>query len=423
MKTVFPLALLIVLASACGHDAGTAPVPGATPSPSAAPALALAPSDAWKEEELVIPPEKFSDGERAFRTIKDTLLASYYTTGITEDDLYRAAADGMLRRIDPKMQKWNKLLSPGELAEMEADMKGEIVGVGVKIHFDAASGYSDVLGTLPGSPAERAQLQAGDKILSVDGKLYKGKGMREVVRDIRGKAGDKVTLSVLRGDKILTVPLVREVVPFDLASASMIAPNVGYVRIRGFAEKTSATLKQALPKIAGAHAMLIDLRGNSGGLFDDAVTCAGFFLKNGTPILKLEKRAGAMETVTTTGEPLVGEMPLAVLVDGNTSSGAEFVAAALAEGRGAQLVGTRTFGKWSVQKLDKLGNGYAMKFTTSLFHAPSGKTYNGVGLAPDVEVTMDEKAQAVAEGIVDVEKRVAEDPQLRTALGIVRARP
>ena len=422
MKTILPLALAMLLAAACGHDAGTAPASTSSAAP-VAPTFALAPGDAPKDDDLVIPPEKFADGEKTFRTIKDTLLSSYYATGITEDDLYRAAAEGMLRRLDPKMQKWNKLLSPGELAEMEADMKGEVVGVGVKIHFDGTTGYTDVLGTLPGSPAERAQLQVGDKILSVDGKLYKGKATRDVVRDIRGKAGEKVTLGVLRGDKILMVPLTREVVPFDLASAQMIGQGVGYVRIRAFSEKTSAMVKQALSKVAGARAMVVDLRGNAGGLFDDAVTCAGFFLKNGSPIVQLEKRGGSLETVTSKGEQLVGDMPLTVLVDSSTSSGGEIVAAALSEGRGAQLVGTHTFGKWSVQKLDKLSNGYAMKFTTSLFHAPSGKTYNGVGLSPDVEVSMDEKAQAAAEAISDIDKRVGEDAQLRTALGIVRGRP
>jgi carboxyl-terminal processing protease len=169
--------------------------------------------------------------------------------------------------------------------------------------------------------------------------------------------------------------------------------------------------------------MVLDLRGNAGGLFDDAVTCASFFLKAGAPIVQLEKRGGATETVNSKSEQIVGDMPLAILVDGMTSSGAEFVAAALAEGRGAQLVGARSYGKWSVQKLDKLPNGYAMKFTTSLFRSPSGKTWNGVGLAPDIEVPMDDKAQAAAEAVADPEKRVAEDVQLRTALGLVRAHP
>jgi carboxyl-terminal processing protease len=414
------LMLLPLVLFACSHDA--APPPPSGTAPAATVVLAPSSSEGPKEEELVIPTEKFSDGERVFRSIKESLLANYYSSGITEDDLYRAAADGMLQRLDPKMQKWNKLLSPSDLADMEADMRGEVVGVGVKIHFDPATGYSDVLGVVPGSPAERGQIQAGDKILSVDGKLYKGKPMNAVVRDIRGKAGDKVTLSVLRGDKLLSVPLVREVVPFDVATGAMLSGGVGYVRIRGFNEKTPPSLKQALAKVSGARAMIVDLRNNWGGMFDDAVTCAGFFLKAGAPIVQLEKRGGAIDTVNAKGEQLVGDMPMAVLVDGMTSSGGEFVAAALGEGRGAQLVGARTFGKWSVQKLDKLPNGYAMKFTTSLFRSPSGKSWNGVGLAPDIEVPMDDKATAAAEAIADPEKRASEDVQLRTAIGVVRPR-
>jgi len=303
-------------------------------------------------------------------------------------------------------------------------MKGEVVGVGVKIHFDPATGHIGILGTVAGSPAEREKLQAGDEILSVDGKLYKGKEIHDVVRDVRGKAGENVTLTVLRDDKVFAVTLKREVVPIDVASGGMLDNGIGYVRIHAFHEKTPAALKGVLANVSGARAMVVDLRMNSGGLFDEAITSAGFFLKPGTPIVKVDKRGMPQETLVAKGERLVQDMPLVVLVNEDTASGAELVAAALAEGRGAQLVGTHTFGKWSVQKLDKLSNGYAMKYTTSTFSTPAGRTFGGQGVSPDVEVAF---GGGVGDHTLDkllaqpnLAKRAAEDPQLRTAMGLLK---
>jgi carboxyl-terminal processing protease len=426
MKTrnLLSLSLLIALSASCGHaETSQAPAPTAAASEPAPVALSGPSSGAGSleaSESFTLPSEKFSDGERAFRTLRETLQAHYYATGITEDDLYRAAAAGMLERIDPKMHKWNKLLSPSELADMDADLKGEIIGIGININYDSASGYTDVLSTIANSPAERAHLQAGDKIISVDGKLYKGKSLHDIIGAIRGKAGETVSLTVLRDDKLLTVPVKREVVPIESVSGMILAGDVGYVRINSFNGKTPSSLKDLLGTMAHVRAMVVDLRCSMGGLFEEAVASASYFLAPGTPIVKLEKRSEPMETVVSKGERIVGEMPMTILVDGETSSGAEFVAAALAEQRGAQLVGTHTLGKWSVQKIDKLPNGYAMKYTASLFHAPSGRSYDGVGLTPDVEVAMDDKAVAKALVLKDPQKRVAEDAQLRTAMSLLR---
>ena len=419
------LPVLVALFGACSHG-DTAPAPPGVAGPaSSAPAASVATivkaSPGGSEEDFTVPREKFSDGERAFRAVKETLLEHYYGSGLTEDDLYRAAADGMLSRIDPKMHKWNKLLSPSELAEMDADLKGEVIGIGVKINFDSASGYTDILSVIPGSPAERARIQVGDKVISVDNKLYKGKQSRDVVADIRGKAGETVTLTVLRDDKLLVVPIRREVVPLDAATGAMLPGDTAYVAIHAFNSKTPGMLADVLKRLNAAHAMVVDLRGNAGGLFEEAVTSASFFLKEGTPIVKVEKRNEAVETFSAKGERLVGDIPLAVLVDGETSSGGEFFAAALSESRGAQIVGSKTYGKWSVQKIDKLSNGYAMKYTVSIFQTPSGRSYGGVGLSPDVEVTMDEKAVAkAAMSGNDPVKRLENDAQMRTAVTIVR---
>lgn len=416
------LVMLAVLALSCSQPASSDESPHAT-SAAASPANAApsraepSKSDAPDDE---VPVEKFTNGAKAFNEVRDALLKGYYAEGLTEDDVYRAATAGMLEKLEPHMAKYNKLLSPREVAEIKNDLKGEVVGVGVHIQFDEKSGYADVLGTLPGSPSEKAGLMAGDKIVTVNGKLYKGMRMTDVVADIRGKAGDPVTLSVLRGDKLVSFTVVRDRVSYD-SPLHAVFDKVGYLRIPSFTEKTPAAVRASLVELekAGAKSLVIDLRQSPGGSFERALETASLFLPDGAPVVTLKHRGKPDEVHTSKSnpkEPLVmANAPLAVLIDHGTASGAELLAAALQEStRHARLVGSRTHGKWSVQWLDDLPNGYAYKYTVSLFKTPSGKTYEGVGLAPDVELTVDEATLARANA-AKPEARLAIDSPLRTA--------
>jgi carboxyl-terminal processing protease len=418
-----------LLLAACSQPPSSSgpPAPGANPpvTVAVAPAAPAAASSGWNEEpDYSVPAEKFSDAQRNFEAAKKAMLDGYYSGTVTEDDLYRAAVAGMLERVDPQMRKWNRLLSPSDVAELRNDLQGEIVGVGVTIAFDPATGYIDVKGAIAGSPAERAGLGPPDKIVTVDGKLYRGLSLHDVVRDIRGKAGETVTLSVLRGDKLVSVPLVRQKVVFDVVHDGIVSGDAGYLRIPSFNAKTPAAVHDALAELQskGAKSLVIDLRMNQGGTFDDAVASAAQMVPVGSTVVSLDKR-GKVEPVATpkNAAPLLLDRPVAVLVDHGTASSAELVAAALQELRHATLVGARTKGKWSVQRIEDLPNGYAMKFTTGLFQTPGGKSYEGAGLSPDVEV--DESEDAVEHAMLekDLTKLVAIDVQLRTALSVVRA--
>jgi carboxyl-terminal processing protease len=349
------------------------------------------------------------------------MLKSYYAAGLTEEDLYRAAVQGMLSDVDPKMHKWNKLLSPRELTELTNDLKGEIVGIGVRIKFDAPTGHMEVLGTVPGSPADKAGVRPTDLVLSVNGKLFKGHTEREVVEEIRGKAGEVVTLSVLRDDKIIPFSIARATVPLDEVR-HQVWNGIGYASVHLFSDRTAPALEAAMKEFAAAHvtALALDLRSNHGGSFDAALKCAELLLPAGTPIVTLERRDGKTETFTSKGAPALPSVPMIVLVDHETSSGAELLTAAFAEGRHARTVGSRTYGKWSLQEVEPLGNGYAMKYTTALFHAPSGKTYQGVGLTPDIEVDADHDQVERAGEITDLTTRSAADVQLRTGLALLK---
>ena len=343
---------------------------------------------------------------------------------MSEDDLYRAAIKGMLEHVDPGHQKWNTLLSPDEVAALTADLHGEVVGIGAEIHIDDASGYTDVLGVFPGSPAEKAGLASGDKILDIDGKPLRGKTTKDILAEIRGKAGEAVALSILRDDKLFTVSVVREVVAYDVVRAFMLPESVGYLRVRSFNAKTRPAIDQAMTDLAArsARALVVDLRGNPGGGFDDAVASAEAWVPRGATIVKTQHRGEASKSFVAKGPATLGDAPMAVLVDGETSSGGEFVAVALVDARHAVAVGAKTFGKWTVQMLDELPNGYAAKYTVSLFRSATDANYDGVGYKPDVEVDMDPKQESAALHETDVTKRLALDSQLRTAVALLRRR-
>jgi carboxyl-terminal processing protease len=370
----------------------------------------------WK-----VPSEKFTDAARNFEEAKKNLLESYYDPSITEDDLYRAAVMGMLEGVDPAMHKWNKLLSPSQYAELHSDLEGEVVGVGVKIKFDSASGYIDVLGTVPGTPADRAGLAPPDKIVTVNGKLYKGLTLTDCVSDIRGKAGETVTLSILRGDKLVSVPLKREKVSYDLVTKMVVGGDVGYVRIPSFNGKTAGALKDALGDLHGKslRGLVLDLRCNPGGSFDAAVSSASELLPAKSTVALLKKRTGT-ETIQSKDAPVITNLPLAVLVDHETSSGAELMTAALQEDEHATVIGQRTLGKWTVQTIMDLPNGYAAKYTLALFQSPSGRSFQSVGMPPDIEVDMADEQIERLESVSDPVKRIEGDVQLRTAVQLLQ---
>jgi carboxyl-terminal processing protease len=370
------------------------------------------------------PVPKFEHAEQAFAKARKDLLATYYRDDAGEEEIYRAALAGMLEHLDPAMKDWNKLLTPAELADLHADLEGEVVGIGAVIKFDAASGYTDVLDVLPRSAAERAGLAAGDKIVTIDGRLFRGLGQADMIAHIRGKVGEPVLLSVLRDDKLMPLSITRERVSLEPVLHLTLPGRVGYLLVRGFSAKTAEAARAALLDLAqqGAQALVVDLRDNQGGSFDEAVATASLFLPKGTPVVITRKRGGKEEPYPSKGDPILGSAPLSVLVNGKTASGAELLAAALQEGRRAEVLGSRTFGKWSVQTIDELGNGYAIKYTVGLFHTAGGRSFEGQGMPPDVAVDMADKQTAKAMAVTDPARRLAADVQLRTAVELLKAR-
>lgn len=421
-----------LIATGCSQATETSPAPtsdvvaaartGAAPMAVALASPSASSSNHEWDDEQEIPSEKFTNGEAAFATVRAHLQEQYYAEGLTDDDLYHAATAGMLERLDPRMRKWNKLLSPHEMDEIKTDLKGEIVGVGLQINFDPQTGYIAVTGLIHGSAGERAGIVPGDTIVRVNDKLYKGMKVREVVADIRGKAGETVSFSVLHDGKLDTVKVVRERIAFDTPAHAVLLGNVGYVRIPSFTERTHDAVKAALTELADKKVtgLVLDVRQNQGGLFQEAVRTAELFVPAGSEIVSTKKRKEAKEKMLSKGAPILGDVPIVVLVDAKTASGGEIIGAALRDTRHARMVGMRTMGKGSVQMIDDLPNGYAYKYTMSLLFTPNGQTFDGVGLTPDIEVALEDVQRGKAMSAPTEEARLAMDVQLRTAAELVR---
>jgi carboxyl-terminal processing protease len=372
--------------------------------------------DSWKNR----PHEQFTDGARNFDKVKSILLKEYLDDHLTEDDLYRAAVQGMLAGAGSS--KYDKLISPTEMAELRMEMSGRLIGIGIEIDFDDKTGLTTVLAPLPGSVSERAGVAPGDRILKVDGKSFKGLQFRDVVQAIRGPAGQPVTLTLLRDDRVLTLTIKREAITWSPVKDTMLPDDVGLVYIHTFSEQTPSLLHSALARMKERHVrgLVLDLRGNQGGLLEKMIDCASLLLPRGSPVVTLIHRGAREETLKAHEGEVLGGVPLVVLIDDETASGAEILAAALKGAASARLVGMRTHGKWNVQRIDDLPNHYAVKFTTGQFRTPWGALLDGKGLDPDIEVDVADKEVEHAQHIAEMNARVAADGQLRAALGVLR---
>jgi len=290
------------------------------------------------------------------------------------------------------------------------------------VRFKLDGGRAEIIGIVPGSPAAAADLREGDLILAVDGAALKSKSMADVVTLIRGKAGEKVRLQLLRDTALVERTLTRAKVTYELVSDTVLPGDVGLLTLRGFAESTPAQVKAALERMqkAGVKTLVVDLRGNEGGLLEKAIDVAKLMLPPGRTVAKLVERGGKERALVADGTPVL-PVPTVVLTCERTASSAELLAAALREQLKAPIIGSRTRGKWSVQVIHELPNKYVMKYTVAHFKDASGKGWEGEGLAPDIEVPMSDAAFEKAERTKGVD-RLSADVQLKAAVNFVRMR-
>lgn len=333
-----------------------------------------------------------------------------YGSRIDVRDLVYATIRGELASLnDP----YSVLFTRAQLKGFETALNGETFGgVGLIVAYDDAAKSWHADQVFPGGPAEKAGVRPGDVLQAVDGTPLAGLAGDALSTLLRGKVGTTVRLTILRDGAPLPEPLAvvrARVTPPEVVSR-MLPGEVGYVSLRTFGETAGAEVRDAVAALEakGAKALIFDLRGNGGGYESEAVRVASVFIARG-PVVSNVSNGGKRVVSQANGKALPA-LPLAVLIDHDSASGSELVAAALQDSRVATIVGARSFGKGVAQEMFPLPDGSAMKLTTSRYYTPAGRDIDRVGLTPDVPVDQPSGSQT---GVV------GHDPQLDRALSIL----
>jgi len=318
-------------------------------------------------------------------------ILKYTANETNKDTLQRAAIEGMLRSLG---DKWSQYLPENESATFESSIEGQYSGIGVWLRIDE-SGLVGIAGIVPTSPAEFANLQEGDLIQSVDGQTTKNKSLNEVAKLLSGKPNSTAILSVNRSTETLTFSVKRTELRSNPVQLKKLTNGIILISISEFSRGSARSMRSALAASGVERSgVILDLRGNPGGLLVEATDVAGAFL-NGGLVVEFHKPGKSPEIFNAIGDG-DSKTPLVVLVDGGTASAAEIVAAALQDRNRAVIVGERTFGKAAVQDLTELSNGAAIELTIGYYLTPSGKRLDGQGLDPDILVSSNE-SKSVAE--------------------------
>ncbi|WP_217921457.1 S41 family peptidase [Miltoncostaea oceani] len=328
-------------------------------------------------------------GEDLPSQVLDALRRDYYEP-VDVEKLQRASADAVVEALgDP----YTDYLDPDELEALRARNDGAYFGVGLQVAQRGAAVV--VTKVFPDSPASRTDVRVGDRISSIDGKSAAGKTLEEVVGTIRGPEGTPVRVGVVTGDapeRILDLERARIRVSAVTSRVETVdGEKVGYVALAQFTRGASDALREAVEDLrgTGVTALVLDLRGDPGGLVTEAVGVSGVFLPDDTEVVVTEGLHSPRQELRTDGDPATGDLPLVVLVNRGSASASEIVAGALRDADRATLVGERTFGKALVQSTIPLRDGGALKLTTARYLTPSGFDLAERGLPPDVRVVDD----------------------------------
>jgi len=318
-------------------------------------------------------------------------IRKHYVEERTYEELLHGALDGLLRSLDSH----SSFMEPEAYEDLLDDTSGKYGGIG--IHIGLRNGILTVIAPIEDTPAFRAGLQSGDKIMEINGESTANMTLRDAVTRLRGAKGEAVVISILgSGDaEPRDVEIVRDVIEVaSVKGARLIAPGIGYVRLTQFAEPTAAMLQSALKSLRadGMRALVLDLRGNPGGLLNQAVQVAQLFLERKATVVSTKGRSelGVRMEYRAAGEVRYTDLPLVVLVNGGSASASEIVAGAIQDHRRGVLIGETTFGKGSVQSVirSRADGKSAIRLTTAHYYTPSDRLIHNKGLEPDIKVPM-----------------------------------
>ncbi len=358
---------------------------------------------------------KSNETYKGLKMLSDVIeiVEKNYVDPVDTRELIEEAVQGMVNGLDPH----SALLPPDAFKELQIDTQGEFTGIGVSI--TVRDGVVMVISPIEGTPAYKAGIKAGDKILKVDGAPIKD--LREAVTRMRGQKGTEVVVTILRAGvpEPIDFKLVRNLIPIESVRYTLLKPGFGYVWVTHFREQTTDDLEAALEALESGdqpiRGLILDLRDNPGGLLPQAIQVSDLFLNEGD-ILSIKgrlkqhtKKYKARENTTPRAYPMV------VLINGGSASASEIVAGALQDNKRAVILGTQSFGKGSVQTVETLREGYGLKLTIARYYTPSGRSIQAKGIEPDIFVTQREidKAPDAGDGLLrekDLQNHLEAEP-------------
>lgn len=301
----------------------------------------------------------------------------------TQEDA-KVAIDTMIASLD---EPYTRFMSQKDFEELTTSISSKIYGIGVNIYSN--SGKTEIFNVMPGTPADFAQLKQGDIITAVDGKDIAGMNVSDVASLVRGPENSIVELTILRDGKKFTRIIKRKEIKIKSVKSSVLDNHIGYIKIVSFMSGTTPNeFIEALNNTKDTDSLIIDLRGNTGGLLDNAVFIADRFMTSGT-IVDIIYRNGYKKTIRAKQDINPLDKPLVVLVNGTSASASEILSGALKDSHKATLVGNKTFGKGLVQKVVPLPNSTGVNVTIARYLTPNGTDINKLGIKPDIEVGTD----------------------------------
>ena len=333
----------------------------------------------------------FATGEETYKGLKlfsdvIELVERNYVDPVDTKEMIQKAIQGMVRSLDPH----SSLLPPEAFEELQVDTQGEFGGIGIVITME--KGTLMVIAPIDGTPAYRAGIKAGDKIIKVDGKPTRDMELWEAVKKMRGPKGTPVVITIARegAPKPIDFKLIRDMIPIQSVKGVVLKSGFGYVWITNFRDSTTDDLLNALDDLtSGAEplkGLILDLRDNPGGLLNQAIEVSDLFLETGEIVSIKGRQKKHTKIFRAHPNDVKRPYPIVVLINGGSASASEIVAGALQDNRRAIVLGTTSFGKGSVQTVESLREGYGLKFTIARYYTPSGRSIQAKGIEPDIVV-------------------------------------
>lgn len=340
------------------------------------------------------------------------IIDKYYLGDVDEEKLKEGAIKGYIEGLgDP----YTEYISADEMEDYLSDTMGNFVGIGIYMVKNTEKGKIQVLAPIKGSPAEKAGIQAGDLILTVDGVDYSADEMTIASNKIKGEEGTTVTIEVLRGTETKKYELKREKVKVNQVEGKVLSNNIGYINFTSFDETTADDFKAKFEEInkQGIKSLIIDLRNNGGGIVDQALQIADYVADKDS-VLLYEVDKNNKETVKKAKTDPIINMPIIILTNENTASASEILAGALKDLGKAKTVGTTTYGKGVIQQILKLSDGSGLKVTIEEYQTPNRNKIHKIGIAPDEEVKLPDSVT----NVLNVTE--SEDTQLQKAIEMLK---